>query len=672
MAQYSFNCRIISRAKGQSAIASASYRSGEKLYSERYGVTSFYKREVPPETFILKPNHAPNWTLDREKLWNGVEKQETFPTAQLARSFTLALPREMTNEQQRDLLEDFVQDQLVDRGMVADVAIHREDDNNPHAHILTTVRPFDEHGEWGDKTKKEYLLDEEGKKQKTAAGNVRSRKVDLTGWGNKEIFKEWREEWATIQNKHLEKLGYSDRVTDKSYVEQGIKKIPTIHEGYVARQMEQNGRKSDRVEINRTIKKENYEVEYTRNEDNKKTGIQQSIERLLDTDKQQLLKLASALNLPSITSESVQESRRLLSNWERSTTINRDLGIAVKDSSQYKKIFTLHLEEAAEIVDKRNDRIIETYYPEVAEKNPANYYKKVLSEATIKEDRILTTEEVHTLLSEAKESQLNDRLQQLYRDPYSEDIKVFQKVFLKARKDKEAFLETHGIDLKDFKALTDVPEDVKLGLKKIEMKEQLAFESIKITEQYFEETIRSRYPTVDMKQLTLHEKESLSSLIDYYGDRFSEDQLIRAGQKELIQKYSHYERTLGLEYLNKFEKQSFTEVELAAIEKDPFKKELFHTVADTSKRKLFLAELEDQGAYGEDRPDTKKGQDSQVSSPNSLFSFLSNARLYEHLVQASEDNARRRLENSGDPKPRSAKKAPNRKTKHNRGSSSHY
>lgn len=66
-------------------------------------------------------------------------------------------------------------------------------------------------------------MDEEGKKQKTKAGNVRSRKVDLTGWGNKEVFKEWREEWANIQNKHLEKLGYSDRVTDKSYVEQGIK-----------------------------------------------------------------------------------------------------------------------------------------------------------------------------------------------------------------------------------------------------------------------------------------------------------------------------------------------------------------------------------------------------------------------------------------------------------------
>lgn len=76
MAIYHLNSKMISRGKGQSAIASAAYRSGEKLYSARYGKTNFYPREIQPESFILKPDHAPKWTLDREKLWNGVEKIE--------------------------------------------------------------------------------------------------------------------------------------------------------------------------------------------------------------------------------------------------------------------------------------------------------------------------------------------------------------------------------------------------------------------------------------------------------------------------------------------------------------------------------------------------------------------------------------------------------------------
>lgn len=139
----------------------------------------------------------------------------------------------------------------------------------------------------------------------------------------------------------------------------------------------------------------------------------------------------------------------------------------------------------------------------------------------------------------------------------------------------------------------------------------------------------------------------------------------------MIQKYSHYERMLGLEYLDKFKKHSFTEEELATIEKDPFKKELFHTVTDTSKQKLFLSELEDSGVYQERKANTKNGQDHQETPLNPLFSFLSNTRLYENLIQASEDNARRRSEEISSQRPKSVKNTLNRKNKHDRGYSSH-
>ncbi|MCT0445173.1 MobA/MobL family protein, partial [Lactococcus lactis] len=98
MAIYHFEAKVISRGKGQSAIASASYRSGEKLYSERYNKFNFYGRSVAPKTFILKPSNAPDWTLDRQKLWNEVEKIEKSKNAQLARDFILALPSELNEE----------------------------------------------------------------------------------------------------------------------------------------------------------------------------------------------------------------------------------------------------------------------------------------------------------------------------------------------------------------------------------------------------------------------------------------------------------------------------------------------------------------------------------------------------------------------------------------------
>ena len=94
MAIYHFSAQVISRAKGQSAVASASYRSGEKLYDERSEESKYYKREVKPETHILAPSHAPSWVQDREKLWNEVEKIEKQKNSQLAREINMALPKE--------------------------------------------------------------------------------------------------------------------------------------------------------------------------------------------------------------------------------------------------------------------------------------------------------------------------------------------------------------------------------------------------------------------------------------------------------------------------------------------------------------------------------------------------------------------------------------------------
>jgi|SRR5699024_1354721 len=126
-----------------------SYRSGDRLYSYKDGETKSYKkRDVEPESFILKPDNAPDWTLERERLWNEVEAYENRDNAQLSRNILIALPNDMTNEQQREVTQVYVQNNFVDDGMVADVSIHRDDIKNPHAHIMLTVRPFDKEGNW--------------------------------------------------------------------------------------------------------------------------------------------------------------------------------------------------------------------------------------------------------------------------------------------------------------------------------------------------------------------------------------------------------------------------------------------------------------------------------------------------------------------------------------------
>ncbi|MFC4349497.1 MobQ family relaxase, partial [Kordiimonas lipolytica] len=208
MAIYHFSVQAISRGKGQSSVASASYRSGEKLFDEQSGETKNYQREVEPETMILAPEHAPDFVYDRQQLWNEVERIESNSNSRLAREVNVALPVELSPGDQKDLLKKYVQDNFVDRGMVADVAIHRDDEKNPHAHIMLTIRPFEKDGSWQQqKSRKEYILDENGEKSLNKNGNPRTRKIDLVGWDKKELVSEWRKEWSNYTNKELERVG---------------------------------------------------------------------------------------------------------------------------------------------------------------------------------------------------------------------------------------------------------------------------------------------------------------------------------------------------------------------------------------------------------------------------------------------------------------------------------
>ena len=258
IAIYHCSIKIVSRGKGKSAVAAAAYRSGEKLTNEWDGLTHDYtKKGGVVHSEILLPAHAPPAFSDRSTLWNSVELSEKSNNAQLAREVEIALPVELSREEQTRLVREYCSSQFVSKGMIADFNLHDTGSGNPHAHILLTMRPLDEKGSWLPKSKKEYVLDENGEKIRLPSGRYKTRKVDLVDWNNRENAEVWRRAWADLANEFLAQNDRPERIDHRSYERQGIDQIPTVHVGVSATQMEKKGIVTERGELNRSIKAAN-------------------------------------------------------------------------------------------------------------------------------------------------------------------------------------------------------------------------------------------------------------------------------------------------------------------------------------------------------------------------------------------------------------------------------
>ena len=294
---------MISRGGGRSAVAAAAYMSCSQIKNDYDGVTHDYTRKqglVWQQIFL--PEHAPPEWSDRSKLWNAVEENEKTKDSRLAREFVVALPIEMGKTQWQNLLTEFIRENFVADGMCADVCIHDTDGHNPHAHIMVTVRPLAENGQWQYKTEKEYLCVRNGeemgftgaefrqaqkegwekqypykvgrKKEYMTPSEAQARGLERASktpkstrfgrqnpiaarWNSDEQLVLWRSAWADVTNRHLERVGAEVRIDHRSHAERGIPEQPTIHEGVTARAMEQQGFIADRCELNRQIKADN-------------------------------------------------------------------------------------------------------------------------------------------------------------------------------------------------------------------------------------------------------------------------------------------------------------------------------------------------------------------------------------------------------------------------------
>ena len=244
-------------------MAAAAYRAGEKLHSEYYGEISDYTRKggvICSE--ILLPSHAPPEYADRETLWNAVENAERGKKAQLAYSFDIALQNEFSMQENIDLTRQFLLDNFVSRGMIVDFAVHSPDKedggiSNPHFHVMCPIRPIELDGRWGNKQRREYVLDEHGERVLDEAGNYVFNAVPTTDWGKPETLEAWRQAWADLCNAKFAEKGLDCRIDHRSFARQGVEQIPTQHEGPTVRAMEAKGIRTDKGELNRWIKATN-------------------------------------------------------------------------------------------------------------------------------------------------------------------------------------------------------------------------------------------------------------------------------------------------------------------------------------------------------------------------------------------------------------------------------
>ena len=263
MALYHFHVEQIKRSEGRTAVASAAYRAGEKLHNLWDGETHDYTKKggvILAE--IMLPEHAPKRFFDRSTLWNEVEQVEKHYKAQLAYSFDMALQNEFSLEENIELAREFIQKYFVSDGMIADLAIHQPDRDeggipNPHFHVLVPIRPLNADGTWGAKQHRVYHLDEDGNRIKKENGQWEFDAVPTTSWGRPETLDVWREAWADMVNSKFEEKGLDCRIDHRSYVDQGLDLIPTVHEGPHVRKIEKKGIRTEKGELNRWIKATN-------------------------------------------------------------------------------------------------------------------------------------------------------------------------------------------------------------------------------------------------------------------------------------------------------------------------------------------------------------------------------------------------------------------------------
>lgn len=552
MAIFHMSFSNISAGKGRSAIASAAYRSGKKLFDQKEGRSYFYARLVMPESFILTPKNAPEWASDREQLWNEVERKDRRANSRYAKEFNVALPVELSEDEQKELLTKYVQENFVDEGMVADVAIHRDHPDNPHAHVMLTNRPFNPDGTWGLKSKRENILDENGNKTYTENSRFpRSRKVWLVDWDKKEKINQWRHNWAVSVNQVLEQKNIPDRISEKSFIEQGIDDTPMQHEGI-------NSKRYERKEFNQQVK--NYrkaKASYKNNQEKViNRGHLDSLSKHFSFNEKRVVNELSHELKTYISLESLDDKRRMLFNWKNSTLIKHAVGEDVT-----KQLLTINqqessLKKADELLNKVVDRTTKKLYPELNFEQTTQAERRELIKETDSEQTIFKGSELNERLMNIRDDLLTRQLLTFTKRPYTswqllmqqeKEVKIELKYTLMIHDDSLESLEHVDQGLLEKYSPT---EQQKITRAVKDLRTIMAVKQVIQTQ--YQEVLKRAFPNGDFNELPMIKQEQAYTAVMYYNPALKpcKVETIAQWQAKPPQVFSSQEHQQGLAYLS--------------------------------------------------------------------------------------------------------------------------
>ncbi|MFP7243267.1 MobQ family relaxase [Pediococcus pentosaceus] len=552
MAIFHMSFSNISAGKGRSAIASAAYRSGEKLFDDKEGRHYFYARSVMPESFILTPKNAPAWASDREQLWNEVERKDRRANSRYAKEFNVALPVELIEDEQKELLTKYVQENFVDEGMVADVAIHRDHPDNPHAHVMLTNRPFNSDGTWGIKSKKQYILDENGNKTYTGTSKYpKSRKILMVDWDKKEKIIEWRHNWAVSVNQVLEQKNIPERISEKSFTEQGIDDTPTQHEGI-------NSKRYERKEFNQQVKNfRKAKASYKNNQEKAiNRGHLDSLSKHFSFNEKRLINELSHELKTYISLESLDDKRRMLFNWKNSTLIKHAVGEDVT-----KQLLTINqqessLKKADELLNKVVDRTTKKLYPELDFEQTTAAERRELIKETNSEQTIFKGSELNERLMNIRDDLLTRQLLTFTKRPYvgwqllmqqEKEVKIKLKYTLMIHDDSLESLE--HVD----KGLLEKYSPAEQQTITRAVKDLRTIMAVKqVIQTQYQEVLRKAFPNGNFNELPMIKQEQAYTAVMYYDPALKpcKVETIAQWQENPPRVFTTQEHQQGLAYLS--------------------------------------------------------------------------------------------------------------------------
>lgn len=348
----------------------------------------------------------------------------------------------------------------------------------------------------------------------------------MNDWNKREKIQEWRQAWALYANQHLALAGVAVEITEKSYAELGLEQEPMIHEGYVARKMEQEGRSSDRVEINRQVKARNEKVVSLLEVDEKLTNLenhQMILQALSPAEKKELGQLSKLLKM-YVKPESLADKRRMLYLWGVKLQVQVNLGLFNEPSYKGYQAQEEAFQRAEELFNREADRLTVKYYPTLDTSQWTSYEKRALVNETARLDRTLSELEIKETLMHAREDEVVEQVQSILKQPITTVVEAQER--LQAVQTRAAnFMQQQRVSLQQkasMDRLSPADKDNFENMLKEIKRLQLA---LRLFGAYDDERIHLRMPSLDLSDKSLVEREWLMTAIDYYGEAFTKERL---------------------------------------------------------------------------------------------------------------------------------------------------